>query len=249
MSQQQDQNQDPIDALVSFLRPQLSPLTDSIRVNNFDDFCERIISRLPGVNPNQAHQLCEVLNGLTSGNVTALNTFCNCTVPEFTLDTSSLSKFLQSLKNGWRAIQNNNACRRERNCRTASFLLDTCYDKNKAEKLENALNKLKNHVFQNDDRTHLVFLLLLISSYTEMMQNSSIVAELEWFPILARAAANTIAEGEAYLPLCPSKGDVAALLYYIKINTGLINAFNNNNNLRIGGNDVSNVVQQLIRLS
>ena len=92
-------------------------------------------------------------------------------------------------------------------------------------------------------------MLLLISSYTEMVRDPRIVAELEWFPVLARAAANTAASRNnrsSYLPLCPSKGDVAAHLYYIRLNGDLFSTFNNVN---VGGNSVADIVQRLIRLS
>ncbi len=244
MAQQQ---QSIVEALVSFLRPQHRPPQQPVQVRSFNDFCMDVIAKLPGVQQNQVNQLCNILDSLVNNNLNQLTSFCNCNV-SFNVNTSSFGDFLESLKQGWRSIQNNNRCRSSRNCRTVSFLLDTCYDQNKATRLENALNSLRSSAFGNNNGTHLVFLLLLISSYTEMVRDPRIVAELEWFPVLARAAANTAASRNnrsSYLPLCPSKGDIAALLYYIRFDRGLFNTFNNVN---VRGNNVADIVRRLIQL-
>ncbi len=47
-----------------------------------------------------------------------------------------------------------------------------------------------------------------------MIRDEKYVSKAEWFVSLLRAAAST-GSGNAYLPLCPSRGDVAILLYYL----------------------------------
>ena len=240
MAQQQ---QNIVEALVSFLRPQHRPLQHTVQIANFDYFCRAVIARLPGIRQNQVNPLCNILNGLAGNNLRPLTNFCSCSI-SFNVNTSSFSDFLESLKQGWGSIQNN--CRRQQNCRTISFLLDTCYDQNKASRLENALNLLGSNTFRGNNSDHLTFLLLLISNYTEMIRDPRIVAELEWFPVLARAAVNNIARGQnTYLPLCPGKGDVAALLYYVRLNRRLMSTLNN---ISIGANNIDDIVRRLILL-
>ena len=120
-------------------------------------------------------------------------------------DGGNFPQLLQSLKSKVNEYKN----KLKRDCMP---LVDTCYDNTKAERLKNALESIKNKIGNNDELFK-KFLLLLAAVYAQSITNANDYWKYEWFISLARAAARGDSN-TSYLPLCPSKGDIAALFYY-----------------------------------
>lgn len=127
---------------------------------------------------------------------------------EVTINSCNESYFpqlLQSLKSKVNEYKN----KLKRDCMP---LVDTCYDNTKAERLKNALESIRSKIGNNDELFK-KFLLLLAAVYAQSITNANDYWKYEWFISLIRAAARG-SSNTSYLPLCPSKGDIAAIFYY-----------------------------------
>ena len=100
-------------------------------------------------------------------------------------------------------------------CKKLFFVFDTCYDESKAERLDKAFEELRRRLGEEECGNGFTKLLALLAAvYTKMIKDTKYVSKAEWFVSLLRAAAST-SSSNVYLPLCPSRGDVVILLYYL----------------------------------
>ena len=121
---------------------------------------------------------------------------------------ASLKGTLSEIRKCMKGTRNEELCKdRCEGCglsRWVDWVLDTCYDLNRAKELSKALDELKKKL----GNRFCGFLALLVSAYTAAIIKPSELWRIDWFISLAYAASGKV------LPLCPSKGDVAALVYY-----------------------------------
>lgn len=179
-----------------------------------------------------------------------------------------LKKISEEIKNKTK----NKKCKEINKCKKILFMFDTCYNGSKAAKLEKALERLRwieepaekekskgqikegideEQGKENKGKERLrddefkAFLALLAAVYTKMIKNADYVLRAEWFPLLARTAAGATGSGNrnSYLPVCPSKGDVAAILYYLYGKIG------KNESITINEDIVRDIVVKLAGLS
>jgi hypothetical protein len=131
-----------------------------------------------------------------------------------------------------------------RECRKCIFLLDTCYNRDKAKRLEKALETLKDKLKDEDkgnSNNFKALLALLIASFTRMIEDEGYLLRAEWFPLLVRAASGALESNDKYFPVCPSKGDVAALLYYSEVNR-----YVSDEQMNIDTEKIINIIRRLI---
>ena len=175
-----------------------------------------------------------------------IKTLTNVSVPIQkcnSIDSSDFSKLLAGLKSIANKIDNKN----KNVNKLRSTILDTCYDENKAKKLEKALNKLRKKLKdesskgageagsgepEDKDDDFKKLLVLLTASYAMASKDpQGFFYDSEWFYLFVRAAASKKEdkkdkeEGDkkktyVYIPVCPSLGDAVALYYYYVINFG-----------------------------
>jgi len=95
-------------------------------------------------------------------------------------------------------------------------LIDTCYGGKRAEALKNGLGELRKL------DSGCVLVRLLLASYIGMLVGKDEVFErVEWIPLLLRAAARAQrSSNDVYIPVCPGRGDVAAVAYYLALCCG-----------------------------
>ena len=129
---------------------------------------------------------------------------------KYRIDGLEFEDLLKELKNinGFKKPNGEN-CRREE-IRKRIYVVDTCYDRNKAAKLKEALENLKRKLGNNGLFEKLLGLLMAVYAHSDAGSIKD-YEEYEWFISLVRAAAKS---DNAYLPLCPSGGDAMAVLYY-----------------------------------
>ena len=131
------------------------------------------------------------------------------------------------------------SCSNKRLCESILFLFDTCYGDVRAVQLSRALRELEERLGADLPK----FLVLLAAVYTKMIREPEYVLRAEWFPMLARAAAGAVGFGsrDSYLPVCPGKGDVAAILYYLYLKAG-------DTRVGVSADDVEKIVAKLANL-
>jgi len=112
--------------------------------------------------------------------------------------------------------------------RNVSWLLDTCYDDSRAERLLDALERIQSRL--PDNRSRCGALLMLAAAYCKMIKDPSSIERVEWYPYLLRgvALAGTRGRERPILPVCPGRGDLAALAYYIATRCRGVDAINVN---------------------
>ncbi len=116
-------------------------------------------------------------------------------------------------KNKYKNNNQRQECAKKVKALVSSPLLDTCYDGKRAERLQKGLDALK-----NIGGCGLVALLL--ASYAAMLKGGDDVFErVEWVLLLLRAVARK-EDKDAYISVCPGKGDVAAVAYYLLLCCG-----------------------------
>ena len=132
------------------------------------------------------------------------------------------------------------------------WLLDTCYDTGRVKDLIEGLRRIRSSIGGGsglcDGNDFKKFLLLTIAAYTASTKKPGDVWKIDWYISLVHAASDKAT------PLCPSRGDVAALVYLAKLcgsssgssNSSSNGPSNSNDNNRIDANTVKQVVERLL---
>ena len=111
-------------------------------------------------------------------------------------------------------IDNRGDCSKVSNAfKNLTFLFDTCYNCEKAKRLGKALKAIRG-ALGNDDDKFKHFLNLLGYVLARSVNKYDFFLKQEWFLLLVRSVADVTKDRGKFIPVCPTKGDVAALYVY-----------------------------------
>jgi hypothetical protein len=205
-----------INELVKFL--ELRDRGESVvSVKGFEPLCVILVKNFVR-NNNEAEKLCKAMWSIITGSINDSiknilrndnKDTCFDYIKKIFDDKNEIS--FHVLLNTLKDIANSKECRSVIN-RNFRFALDTCYDEEKARRLEDALEQLENSV--SDKNKKLLLLISLAATYSHIAASASDSEKAEWWLLFLREAARR-KKPDAYLPLCPGRGDVVALLYYM----------------------------------
>ncbi len=126
-----------IDDLVAQFSKLVTPEGDkpsSVLLGSFGEFCRAIFKKLTG------NDICPISID-RDGSKININICENCDYIIDNIRSKNIKIIIEELKNRGRELRNQrNTCN---DCRRFFFVFDTCYDDAKAERLDNALNALR----------------------------------------------------------------------------------------------------------
>ncbi len=195
--------------LVTQLSRLVTPEGDktNVSIENFEKFCKTIFKKLTD------KDTCPIK--IEDNNKISINVCSNCNYVIENARGKDIRVIAKELKDRAGELRKRrDTCN---DCKKLFFVFDTCYDESKAERLDKAFEELRRRLGEEEDECgngFIKLLALLAAVYTEMIKDAKYVSKAEWFVSLLRAAAST-SSSNVYLPLCPSRGDVAILLYYL----------------------------------